>query len=98
MFGVFALDLFGDLAFWGDLIWWLLLAAVAWWLYKWTQEHVGFSPMLTLVVAGILIWYFVVEYPVAGIGLFGLSVLLFSGVLMMLPILILPFGGLFRKH
>ncbi|MFA6048570.1 MAG: hypothetical protein WC792_01310 [Candidatus Micrarchaeia archaeon] len=93
-----ALDLFGDIEFWGTLLWWLFMAFIAWWLYKWAEEHLAFSPVLTLAVAFVLIWFMVIEHPEWGIAAFGISLLLFSGIIWLLPILLLPFGGLFKKH
>ncbi len=95
---VVALEFLDDLSFWGTLIWWLFLAFLAWWLYKWSEEHLAFSPVLTLAVAFILIWYMVIEHPEWGIFAFVISLLLFSGIIWLLPILLLPFGGMFRKH
>ncbi len=96
--GVLSLGLFDDVGFWFSVGWWLLLAYVAFWLYKWCEEHLAFSPILTVTVAAILIYYMVIEHPEWGIFAMLVSLMMFSGLIWILPILFLPFGGLFKKH
>lgn len=83
-----------DALFWIGALWWLWLAVLAYFYYAWARDHLAFSPILTLAVAGILIYYLVFEYPWLGsIGLIG-WVLIYGGVLYLLP-LFLPF---FRRR
>ncbi|MBI3588200.1 hypothetical protein HY995_03710 [Candidatus Micrarchaeota archaeon] len=66
------LGFFDDIGFFGQLLWWLVLLYMAYWLYNWTREKVGFSPILTMVVAGLLIYFLVIEHPFIGaLGIFG---------------------------
>lgn len=76
--------IFDDVMFFVDLAKWGLLIYMAYWLYSWTREKLGFSPLLTLVVAVTLIYYLVIEHPILGaLGIFG-WVILTSGLLMIL--------------
>ncbi|MFQ5405868.1 MAG: hypothetical protein ACE5DI_01785 [Candidatus Micrarchaeia archaeon] len=88
---------FEDIVFWFEVLWWLWLLLVAWWLYKWAEDHLAFSPIMTLVVAFILIWYLVLEYPVAGSMGFLFYVLFFSGILWVLPYLLVWLPGFKQK-
>lgn len=84
--------MFEDILFWLDIAKWLLLFYVAWWYYSWAKEHLAFSPLLTLVVGGILVYYLVIEHPI--IGSLGVMfwVLLMSGILWLLPVVGQIFG------
>ena len=64
-------------------VWWIILFLMAYYYYNWAQEHLAFSPLLTIVVAAILIYFLVIVYPIAGMGLWLLSILMFSGILFM---------------
>ncbi len=79
-----------DFFFWGGMFWWIWLFLVAWYFYSWAQEHLAFSPVLATVVAGILIYYLVIQYPLIGSLGYVFSILIFSGLLWMLPIIV-PF-------
>ncbi|MBU1197558.1 hypothetical protein KJ765_03515 [Candidatus Micrarchaeota archaeon] len=79
---------------WIQYLWWLWLFIVAWFFYNWAREHLAFSPILTLAVAAILIFYLVIEHPIFGsMTLLGWT-LLSSGILYLLP-LFLP---MFKKR
>ena len=68
-----------------DIFWWALLLYLAYYFYNWSKEHLAFSPMLVLIVAGILIYYLVIEHPIFGvIGVFG-WLLISTGALMLIP-------------
>ena len=74
-----------DLVFWFEIGKWVILAMVAYFYYKWAQDHLAFSPVLTLAVAAILVYYLVIENPIIGtLGWIG-WVLISSGVLYLLP-------------
>lgn len=103
MFVVFTPLVFGlieDILFWAGVFWWVWLFLVAWYFYNWAQEHLAFSPMLTIVVAAILIYYLVIEYPLIGSLGYIFSILMFSGLIWMLPWIIPFIPGLNRlgKH
>ncbi|MFH0972188.1 MAG: hypothetical protein V1835_06525 [Candidatus Micrarchaeota archaeon] len=84
------LGIVDDIIFWVQFLWWLWLFVVAYFLYAWARDHLGFSPLLTLTVAGILIFYLVFEHPIFGsMGLL-LYGLIYGGLLFLLP-LVLPF-------
>ncbi len=95
------LDLIDDVLFYGDLVKWLVLAYLAYYLYNWAQEHLPFSPALALVVGVILIYYLVVEHPILGaVGIFG-WILLSSGFLLLAGMFFPWVGALFyraRRH
>jgi hypothetical protein len=76
----------GVIVQWFTYFWWIWLFLVAWWYYSWAREHLAFSPLLTLVVGGILVYYLVIEHPF--IGSFGMVfwVLVTSGVLWLMPV------------
>lgn len=78
------MGLFDDLAFYGSLVWYAVLAYVAFWLYNWVKGRLGFSQVLVFVVAGILIYFLVIEHPI--IGAFGILgwILLSGGFLLVL--------------
>jgi len=84
------LGIIEDIGFWLGISWWIILFLVAWYYYNWAQEHLAFSPLLTNVVAAILIFYLVIQYPLVGITGWLLSIALFSCLLWILPWLI-PF-------
>lgn len=66
--------------------WWLWLFLVGWWYYSWAKEHLAFSPLLTLVVGAILVYYLVIEHPFVGsLGMI-VWVLVTSGILWLLPV------------
>ena len=71
-------------------LWWLWLFILAYFFYNWAREHLAFSPLLTIAVAAILIYYLVIENPLVGsLGLIGWT-LISSGILYLLP-MVLPF-------
>lgn len=75
---------FDDVGFFITLAWYLALMYMAFWLYNWTKERLGFSQLLTFAVAGIFIYFLVIEHPIIGaIGIFGWIVLT-GGLLMVL--------------
>ncbi len=90
---LYALGLFEDLAMWGELGYWVLMAVVALWLYKWAEDHLAFSPVLAIAVALILIYYLVFLHPWAGVMALVGYMILFSGIMYMLPyvFMFLPF-------
>ena len=55
-----------DLFFWLDIAKWLLLLWLAFYYYNWAKEHLSFSPLLTMIVAGLLIYYLVIQHPIIG--------------------------------
>ncbi|OIO28177.1 hypothetical protein COX86_04395 [Candidatus Micrarchaeota archaeon CG_4_10_14_0_2_um_filter_60_11] len=66
--------------------WWIWLFIVGWWYYAWAREHLAFSPLLTLVVGGILVYYLVLEHPLLGsLGMVG-WILMTSGILYLVPV------------
>ncbi len=72
---------FDDLVFYLDLAKWLVLLYMAYWLYNWTREKLVFSPTLAIIVAGVLIYFLVIEHPFIGaLGIFG-WILLTSGLI-----------------
>ncbi|MGC8850927.1 MAG: hypothetical protein ACP5O3_01705 [Candidatus Micrarchaeia archaeon] len=64
-------------------VWWIVLFLMAYYYYNWAQEHLAFSPLLTIVVAAILIYFLVIVYPLAGLAFWLVSIFLFSGILYM---------------
>ncbi|MDP2717747.1 MAG: hypothetical protein Q8P02_03310, partial [Candidatus Micrarchaeota archaeon] len=51
----------------------------------WVREKLAFSPLLTLVVSTLVVYFLVIEHPIIGsLGVFG-WILLTSGLLFMLP-------------
>ncbi|HII39186.1 TPA: hypothetical protein HA318_04265 [Candidatus Micrarchaeota archaeon] len=62
-------------------VWWIVVFLMAYYYYNWAQEHLAFSPLLTMVVAAVLIYYLVIVYPWAGFIGWILSILMFSGIL-----------------
>ncbi len=84
------LGIIQDAIQWMQVLWWLWLFIIAYFYYAWARDHLAFSPLLTLAVSAILIYYLVIEYPLFGsLGLLGYT-LIFSGVLYLLPMM-LPF-------
>ncbi len=78
------MGLLEDLGFFASLAWYLVLGYIALWLYNWTREKLGFSQVLTFAVAGILVYFLVIEHPLVGaIGVFG-WILLTGGLLLVL--------------
>jgi|YelNatPaOPRAMG01_1025707.scaffolds.fasta_scaffold12660_4 membrane-bound ClpP family serine protease len=68
-----------------NIFWWALLLYLAYYFYNWSKEHLAFSPMLVLIVAGILIYYLVIKHPLFGaISVFG-WLLISTGALMLIP-------------
>lgn len=81
---------------WITYLWWLWLLFIGWKFYSWSKEHVGFSPILTLVIGGLLVWYLVIEHPLIGsIGIIG-WILITSGILYLVPTM-LPFFKFFTQ-
>lgn len=80
-----------------NLFWWLILLFVAFYLWRWAQSHLGFSPILALVVGAVLIYYLVIEHPL--IGVFGVGTwLVFSTGFLLMAGFFFPFLlSLFRK-
>ncbi|MFA4946104.1 MAG: hypothetical protein WC607_01000 [Candidatus Micrarchaeia archaeon] len=70
---------------WVTYFWWVWLFFLAWYYYNWAREHLAFSPLLTLAVGGILVYYLVIEHPF--VGSFGMIfwIVFTSGILYMLP-------------
>ncbi|MBI5226265.1 hypothetical protein HY994_03425 [Candidatus Micrarchaeota archaeon] len=88
---------FEDIGFWLEIIKWLILFFIAWWWYNWVREKLAFSPLLTLVVAGLVVYYLVIEHPIiGGIGAFG-WILMTSGILFMLPTFSLVFNTILPR-
>lgn len=83
-----------EIGFWLQIIWWLVLLYIAFYLYNWAQEHLPFSPILALAVGVILIYYLVIEHPVVGIFGVGVWILLTSGILYLVGTLF-PWLGVF---
>jgi hypothetical protein len=80
---IFVGDL-SDIGFWLQIIWWAILFYMAYWIYHWVEEKLGFSQILVFVVAGLLIYYLVIENPIiAAFGIFG-WIILASGIFMFL--------------
>jgi hypothetical protein len=76
---------------------WIILFYIAWWYYNWSKEHLAFSPLLTLVVGGILVYYLVIEHPIiGGLGVLG-WVLLTSGILYLVPVVGSLYNTFFGK-
>ena len=86
-----------ELGFWIQIIWWLLLFYIAYYLYNWAQEHLPFSPVLALAVAVILIYYLVIEHPVVGVLGIGFWILMTSGILYLVGTLFPWLGVLYYK-
>jgi len=78
--------------------WWLWLFFIAWWYYSWSREHLAFSPLLTLAVGGILVYYLVLEHPFFGsFGVIG-WVVLTSGILWLMPVVSQLFNTFFPSR
>lgn len=61
-----------EIGFYLDLFKWVILIYMAYWLYTWTRDKLGFSQIVVFAVAGILIYFLVIEHPVIGaLGIFG---------------------------
>lgn len=89
---MFLLSIIDDVFQWISYGWWIILFLMAWWWYSWAKEHLSFSPVLTLVVGAILVYYLVIEHPFFGaIGVVG-WILISSGILYLLPMV----GSVFR--
>ncbi|MEM4255042.1 MAG: hypothetical protein QXR53_01800 [Candidatus Norongarragalinales archaeon] len=76
--------------------WWLWLFFLAWYFYKWAQDHLGFSPILALAVGGILIYFLVIEHPIIGTVSVFTWMLLMSGILFLLPMVTALFNTFFH--
>ena len=74
--------------------WWLWLFFLAWYFYKWSQDHLSFSPLLTISVGAILVYYLVFEHPIIGSISVIFWILLMSGVLWLLPMITALFNTL----
>ncbi len=79
-----------------ELIKWVALLALAYFYYSWARDHLAFSPLLTTVVAAVLIYYLVFVYPWLGVLGFVVNLILFSGLLYMLGV-VAPFLWKLRK-
>ncbi|MFH1258192.1 MAG: hypothetical protein ABIG96_06580 [Candidatus Micrarchaeota archaeon] len=88
------LGLIEDIVFWATAMWWLWLLILAIFFYSWARDHLAFSPLLTMAVAGILIYYLVFQYPIFGSAGFLLYMLIYGGALYLIP-LVLP---MFRQR
>jgi hypothetical protein len=73
-----------------ELVKWVILLMLAYFYYSWARDHLAFSPLLTMVVAGILIYYLVFVYPWLGAIGFIFNIIMFSGLLYMVGV-IAPF-------
>jgi len=83
LFGI--LGIFQDAMLWLDILKWLILIWLAYYYYNWSREHLPFSPLLSLIVGAILIFYLVIEHPwVGAIGYFGWA-LISSTLLLLVP-------------
>ncbi len=79
-------SILGDIWQFFSYLWWVWLFLVGWWYYSWARDHLAFSPLLTLVVGGILVYYLVIEHPFFGsLGMIT-WVLVTSGILWLLPV------------
>lgn len=81
---------------WLSYFWWVWLFIIAWWYYKWASDHLAFSPLLTIVVAAILIYFLVIEHPLIGSAGVVLWVILSSSIFYVLA-LVPSFTGFFKK-
>lgn len=87
-----------DVMLWLEVAKWIFLAWIAWWYYTWVREKLAFSPLLTIVVAGIVVYYLVIEHPVIGsIGVVG-WVILMSGILYLLPMVTSLWNTFFQRR
>jgi hypothetical protein len=80
-----------------EIIKWVAMLAMAYFYYTWARDHLAFSPLLTTVVAGILIYYLVFVYPWLGAIGFIFNLILFSGLLYMVGVFA-PFMWKLKKH
>ncbi|HLD75517.1 MAG TPA: hypothetical protein VI874_00735 [Candidatus Norongarragalinales archaeon] len=86
---------FEDILFYFDVGKWIILLLIAWWWYNWVREKLAFSPLLTMVVGAVVVYYLAFEYPIiGGLGIAG-WMLLTSGILFMLPTFGLVWNTLF---
>ncbi len=65
--------------------WWLWLLFLAWFFYRWSQDHLGFSPLLTIIVGAILVYFLVIEHPIIGSVSIVFWLLITTGILWLLP-------------
>jgi hypothetical protein len=66
------MSFFEDFFFMLDLAKWFLMLYMAYWLYTWARDKLVFAPTIGLIVAGILIYFLVIEHPFIGaLGIFG---------------------------
>jgi|GEM_PF-3552888 len=87
--------LFEDIMFYFELVKWLILIYLSFWLYNWTRDKLGFSQVATFAVAGILIYFLIIEHPIIGsLGIFT-WITLTGGILYVLG-LIPYFGSILR--
>ncbi len=90
--------LLDDVSLWLEIGKWLILIFLAWWWYTWVREKLAFSPLLTLAVSGIVVYFLVIEHPLIGsLGVFG-WILLTSGLLFMLPTFTMLWNTVKPKH
>jgi hypothetical protein len=94
-----ALGLFDTVLTWLSYLWWAWLILIAWWIYGWVQEKLGFAPIAALAISAVLIYFLVIEYPLVGsIGYIG-YVIIFGGIMYILPYFLGPaFWFVGRRH
>ncbi len=86
-----------DIGFYFDLAKWLILFYMAFWLYNWVRDKLGFSQIATFAVAGILIYFLVFEHPIIGaLGIFG-WIILTGGILYVLG-MVPSILYMFKRH
>ena len=89
---------FDDALFIIDLAKWFVLLYMAYWLYNWTREKLVFSPTLAIIVAGVLIYFLVIEHPFIGaLGIFG-WILLTGGLIYVVGMFAPGIYGMFHRR
>ncbi len=72
-----------DLMAWIDILKWIFLLWLAYYYYNWSKEHLPFSPLLSMAVGAILIYYLVIEHPLIGaVGYLGWAIISSSALLL----------------
>ncbi len=90
-------SIFDQISFFGQLLVWAIMFYMAYWLYKWVEEHLGFSQVLVFAVSGILIYFLVIEHPIIGaLGIFGWMAV--AGAFFVLLQLAPPIFMMFRRR
>ena len=88
------LNIITDFAFWMSTLGWLWLVILAFFFYNWVRDKLAYiSPTLAIIVSALIIYFLVIEHPIIGSITFIGYILIFGGILYMLPLL-MPF---FRK-